>query len=436
MVAAHHLTLIFFLMSGLFSPTIAAQVDVPPLATPKSTSFDYDVTVSLLYNDRLRKPDTRTGLNDAWTLRNQQGSTQSLGDSYRTLGLRYFSLDGRWTTPSASQLSFTLRPDVLSNHADVASGTNREVDTRSGDTYRAKRPLEFVDQYELALHREDAFEFAVGTYANLNKPGMEGYSPLEFGLETLLPQSFSAVRLTMRQQRIAPVTGTSAPLIDQVNKAYSFWILQGRDDRANRIQRNDRSFDEGFVAEDPYAGGALQASVATPAGVAYTLTVGLLGSKLTAGRKNELFGNVVIQSPIRLAFIHGQVGFDTRFSRENWAKTSLPHVQLEQQSHSLRLTQHLDPHNKAAMGFHYGISDRHLRDDTSAVEVHTGWQFDIGLLHRAADPLEIGLFFSDEWRVKNRNGEKIGAFTRSNGNAHSHLGRLSLELKYQIDSHS
>lgn len=436
MVVLLQWTLIILLVSSVFAPPLVAQVPTPPLATPKSTSFDYDATVSLLYNDRLRKPDTRTGLNDAWTLSNQQGSTQSLGDSYRTMGLRYFSLDGRWTTPGSSQLSFTLRPDVLSNHADVASGTYREVDTRSGDTYRAKRPLEFVDQYELALHREDAFEFAVGTYANLDNQGVDGQSPLEFGLETLLPQSFSAVRLTMRQQRIAPISGTPAPLIDQVNKAYSLWVIQGRDDRANQIQRNDRSFDEGFVAEDPYVGGALQANVATPAGVAYTLTVGLLGSKLTAGRKNELFGNVVIQSPIRLAFLNGQVGFDTRFSRENWAKTALPHVQLEQQSHSLRLTQHLDPRNKAAMGFHYGISDRHLRDDTSAVVVHTGWQFDIGLLHRAADPLEIGLFFSDEWRVKNRDGEKIGAFTRSNGNAHSHLGRISLELKYQIDSHS
>ena len=402
-----------------------------------SPHIDLGTDVSLVYIDHLKRPNTSNDniplrdkiLKSSDDITGQDTQEQQLVDSTnssttRSLGLKQAILQIRIQSLKESALNLTLRPDALLTRQESTDA--RHFDSRSGDPYRQKPLLKFLDTYNIELSLSPRARIRLGVFENID--GYTGaYRPLlEFGLLAILPQRISGVHIDFDTRSEVP---TLARPLQQTGARYSLWIHNGRQDRSEILSPKSDSFDTGPSSLDTYLGLTLKADYLFNETSVISAMIGQEDTKIENGRINETYLAINYKKSQKLWLLPWVIGFDSRISKERWHVSVGQFRELEQQSFSITQRITVDPRWDLAQGFHYGVSNRHL-EDTSSTETLTGWQVDLGGYYKGYAQTTMGLMMSAESRESTLESSSSGF--RSSSNEESYLMRFAAEFRHVL----
>src|SRR5690606_15190838 len=80
---------------------------------------------------------------------------------------------------------------------------SRETDTRAGKVYREASDIRLLDAYQLTIRPGSGMSLGVGVWEHLSIPAVAYHQILQPGLEVVLPEKFSGLRL--RWNKFQPV---------------------------------------------------------------------------------------------------------------------------------------------------------------------------------------------------------------------------------------
>lgn len=394
--------------------------------------------VSFVYIDHLKRPNTSYDniplrdkiLKTPDAISGQDSEGQQLVDSTasstpRSLGLKEAILHVLIQSFKESALNLTLRPDALLTRQESTDA--RHFDSRSGDPYRQKPLLKFLDTYNIELSLSPRARIRFGVFENIDQY-TGAYRPLlEFGLLTILPQHISGVNIDFDTRSEVP---TVARPIQQTGTRYSLWIHNGRQDRSELISPKSESFDTGPSSLDTYLGLALKVDYLFHDTSVISAMIGQEDTKIENGRINETYLAINYKKSQKLWLWPWVIGFDSRVSKERWHVSVGQFRELEQQSFSITQKITVDPRWDLTQGFHYGISNRHL-EDTSSTETLTGWQVDLGGYYKGYAQTAMGLMMSAESRESTLESSSSGF--RSSSNEESYLMRFAAEFRHVLN---
>ncbi|MBF0442087.1 MAG: hypothetical protein HQK54_09295 [Oligoflexales bacterium] len=412
-----------------------------------SYSLNLSFDANFLYLDKMKRPDTsgekppkpfynNSNIAPFPNFLKSVAQPSSLLDSNpaaaaplpRTMGIRYLKLLVDVEKVRSSALHLVFRPDIYTERYTDKTAQPKEFDSRSGMAYRPKPTVNLIDSYYITVHQGDTFDFDYGVFEQLAPTRSSYPQVLEFGLVTELPEKFLGLRISTKLLK----DDNSSPTISRKRGAvYSVIAYEGRNDRGELFEYNIDKQDTGTVAKDPYIGMALQATFYPSEITDYGLTFGTGDTKLEFGRKNELFGDLFAITHFKLFKKLCKLTLDSRISKERWSSDVQRYRELIQQSHSLTLAQQMGEKDWLAIGFHYGISERHVENDTTNIEEVSGWQADLGYLRNIALNTSFTFFTTQEQRKSYINKRKVGAF-KFEDKTEFNLMRFGLELRYYL----
>ena len=361
--------------------------------------LEYGINASFLYSDVADFADFNAAIT------NVQNSETSTGGT-RTLGLKNLAIN-IWASEKSSMLFVRLRPDAGLDRGLGQDAIIREIDTRSGRTYRQSARLKLLDLYELSIIKNDSFYLSYGIREKAFDPYSAFISPLDFGLEVWFPRKFSSLTLSWntRGDKLNSLEGL-------VNNRYIFELfsLEPTDDRYEKSSAGNESSDTSFVSSDPHTGLAAAITYLRNSRFHYKLMAGYLDEKVDFGRKSEILGalNGIYKNTIgSYRFI---TSFDFRYSRESWKVSEGTFPKLEQMSLSLKGRLNLNNKDAFVLSFADGKSQQLLSSSSKEKEIHEGQQLDIGFERKVYDHLTVSLVVTDEKRTIESAGVEAGGF--------------------------
>ena len=381
--------------------------------------FSYQARLRLIYADHnKRAKSTGTDFGEVpFTL-------AAATTGARTLGLRSAAVDMEWTIPGSSSLHLGLRPDAGLGRNTSADGVSRDYDNRSGDTYRSAPEIRFLDTYALSLLGGDDLQASLGVFDAI-APIRSAYDPiLGFGLWTILPQKFSGLKLQWLSRANSPPKAQPGGEF----RRFILYLYEGHGDRGEDLVYQSKSYDLAPTAADQSQGITFSGSWHFANDREYTAILGYGDEKVTDGRVNQTYLNLVLGFGFRAGENPGRIVLDSRIARERWhMNTDERKPGLTQKSLSCTLNYSYRPDQSVGWGMHYGTSDRDLADNGKK-ETLSGWQMDLGWIYRSNRQLEISAFISVENRTSDLSGSADGF--RSTDESTSYLQRMAIQFRY------
>lgn len=408
-------------------------------ASASSLSIHYNIDAGLVFIDQLKRPNTsgdNIPYSDQFSSKkdgrqpnrsSQSFQLQESNEGSRTLGLKHFKLDFRIESLEDTALSFRLRPDAPLERQE--NSDNSEFDGRAGEVYRAAPAIELLDAYDISLVLGDQARMSAGVFQEIAPLVTSYQSPLEFGLMTITPQKVSGLKLEY-ETRVPDSPSAQAKIRD--GAVYRVWIHNGARDRAEFNQSKSGSYDRAPSGADANMAMALGAQFDFDQRQNAIVTVGYGDTGISDGHVNELFIQLAYSRVMQLNKFTLKGSIDSRLSKERWDLESSRRPELEQQSLSLTALFDFGHDYVLAQGLHYGQSDRYWQDNPQK-ETFSGWQIDMGLIHKNFQHLNLGAFLSIESRKSSLPGNSDGF--RSGSDSSSYLMRMALEIGYLLEGH-
>lgn len=416
----------------LFILMFLVNILLPLSADADETGMGGLFSLDLLYLDELNGPpifDARR--HDDSDGKGGASEADQAGVGPRTFGLWRASWDFQAYERNFSKLNFRLRPDALTQRRlpDGKMEDGVDVDTRAGTVYRPLPPIHFLDTYEVELVQSPSLSWAIGVKDSLAHELRRFPPPQAFGLEVQLPRKLNAVSVNWEVRSPVP---PGQELISDQRWNFAIVAAEGRGDRGVSLGDSSKSFDRGMVAQDPYRGLALLVNRKLGQDSELGLTVGSMEQGLAGGKILEQFCQVFGQVYRGKVIGVDQVGFDFRYSVENWRNFDLDFTPLRQESISAFVRKNFSENWNGLGAFGWGRSERHESLENGRMTPYFGWQLESGVEYSSGRYLSVSATASHENRKKQlEDGTSIGAFGSGKGQTHV-LSRMALLVSYQL----
>ena len=433
--------LMLFLVAFSFCPNVFA-IESENL---KARELHYEIYFSMDYLGEFDKPKSaKIDLPDASNNSLVRDSRVS-ATTPRTFGLKQLKTVFSWEALSATKLNLVLRPDAINRKNGIESETNSdqqavEFDTRAGDVYKPPATIRLLDAYQIATDQKE-LSLAVGVWEELGH-SRASYTPLtQFGLTVMLPQKFSGARLGWNKYAFVPSSLEKDAAAKGAAWSLEVFVIQGDQDRAESLRRNDDTFDITPAARDPYFGGAAYIGWQHFNGIELGFLSGVDDAKTEGIRKQEVFGQGVAVAKTSIATLRTKMDFDARYAKETWQGGNVDVAPLAQQSASLTTSSLISDQLLTLVGIYMGQSERHRNydatkvmegQDMKSVKQIFGYQLEAGFKYMVSLGLDLQMLISREFREEtDAAGKKQGAFGEE-GDRKLVINRLGLELAYTV----
>lgn len=404
----------------------------------KARDLHYEVFFAMDYLNEIEKP--RSAKTDLLQPLDEVGYATP-----KTYGLKLLKAVFSWEALSATKLNLVLRPDALNRKDEAATGMGvtqeaSEFDSRAGDVYKPAASVRFLDAYQISTQHKE-LSLAVGVWEDLgNSRG--SYVPLtQFGLMVMLPQKFSGICLGWNKFPFVPSSLNEENGDQQTRLSFEVFVIQGDQDRAESLKRNDETYDVTPTAKDPYFGGGAYVGWQPFKNIEFGILSGVDDSKAEGVRKQEVFGQGVIVAKSVIVKLPTKIDFDARYARETWQTSGSAIAPLSQQSASLSSSSLATEKLFSLVGIHMGRSERHRNydptkvmegQDMNSVKQIFGYQLEAGFKYVVSSGLDVEMLISREFREEtDAAGQKQGAFGDEGDKKHI-INRLGLELAYVV----
>jgi len=375
----------------------------------------YNLDLSLLYLDTLQNPFSTEKSTDIDSARELE-SVES-----RSLGLKKAKVDLQWAYPGQSRLNLTLRLD------SAVREEQDEYDTRAGEVYFKKQPVQLLDAYSIDLLFAESAVLSVGVFEEMiHRRSAYSRGP-EFGLEVILPTKFAGAYLQWRFDNHAADYSQQTPAPGLV---FDLWVHQGNGDRVEVDISKEKTHDDAPGANDPHLGVA--AGIRWLRSPSHRLGVLVGGGdnhyidSTGQGKRNEVFARFFNELMWTRPVYSGKVSFEYRLLKEKWQGDQIDLPSRTHQSGHLNAGIEVYPNGWVLWGAHYGRSKFHKE-----LWVH-GYQFDLGYQQVLKSGIELSVIASEERRSHLEQGKTRGGFVGDDGSRDRSIRRVALELGYLL----
>ena len=403
-----------------------------PSRAKESLSTSYWIEAGLVYADHLKRPNTSSDnppYADTFSSKKrgiQGGETESFAATgsggSRALGLRRFLFGLRFMSFEDSSLEVTLRPDALLRRREESTAT--EYDGRSGSVHRLPVSIELLDLYALNLHFGSSVTLSAGVFKEIAPRKASYFSPLEFGLWTVLPQKVSGFKLDFNFND--PHTPLAQPR-EALGSRYTIWVYQGRRERSEYLGYKSDSFDKAPTTADANMAMAFAGSFRLSSSQSIDGVFGREDRKeLSGGHVNETYASLSYSRGFSWHAMQWLLSIDAKIARERWEGSVTKQRTLTQKALSITNLIHAGGSFSIANGLHFGQSDRSQNDESLE-----GWQVDLGVREESRENLMVSAYVSVENRTSSVAGASDGF--QSQTDATSYLMRMAFAIDYTLN---
>lgn len=228
-------------ITSILFTSVLSFASLPASAEANDQQFLYRAETSFRYSDKLINPTSQiNGPVHDLSLKQQ---------SRRALGLTKAKLFLNWINNDKTSLNLALRPDY--NLYQDALGVDREFDSRSGNVFRESSTLKLLDSYSVLVKAGDSFLFELGVFDSMSPTLMAYESILEFGLNVRFVRKFSGMKVIWKidNEGFAHSQPTTV-----LGKRFTLMVFQADNDRNEKMEGNNSTFDVSPTSQDPHKG--------------------------------------------------------------------------------------------------------------------------------------------------------------------------------------
>jgi len=392
------------------------QISADSRSAGSGTSLNYSVDADFFWIDQL----------------GDKGSSSSQEFKYasKTLGLTKLDIGLNWTVFESTEFEIGLRPDAALNRNENGSVL---FDSRSGTSYRKEAAVSLLDRYQLKVKNNNQFEVAIGVIDSIVL-NQDSYPPLlALGLRSRFPRKLFALSFFWLGKNKNEATFRSSNAVFNGGQfSFSLDLFQGREDRSESLGPVGSSDDQSPLSLKPYVGGSFMIRWSKPKNMAAEFNVGLDTDNGQLGVVDERFVRILLRKYLTFFNLSSAIVADVRMSQETWIDS--PDKRLVQTSVSLTNSTRIKSGLSILLGYHVGKSERFAKDNISLIDIHDGFQIDLGLKKEVRKNLFASLLFASEKRVvTDEQGAEIGAFDSGHQDS---IQRFSLSVNYKIGSNN
>jgi hypothetical protein len=419
-------------MLGGFSAAFSAEQERKASAVPseakspavtgptfrRSSQLLYDLDMSLLYLDNVKKLSRPAMATPSAT----ESETQQ---SDRTFGMHAFKLGLQWKNQKQFSFRSVLRPDA------VKSGQNKvyEADTRSGIKFSQAPTIELLDIYQVSFDRDNT-NLTVGVLESGFPFPMQVYEPLIAFSHAAQPMAKAFGGQFVSKGLLGGNIESSSndqPLQISVS------ALGSQNDRHTSTSTNSDIGDTAPSASSPYWGGSVQTT-----GSFGPHATGILGGEIIETRTtsakvaqtNYFVGLQWQDVPVESKFKTGLL-YSARINKYKGDDRDFSNVQSDSLEASMAL-QILDGRDLLAAS-RIGRGKRQSQLNLSESLKSSALQLEVGFRSWLSDGLNAAFMTTREWcRAEIESEDETGCFGNAIDGRNIWISRAALKVSYLI----
>ncbi len=349
---------------------------------------------------------------------------------YRTYGLEEIYIDTKIDNTNGLKFEASFRPDALIER-QVDQENPTEYDTRAGVVYVSMSELKFLNTYELSFAPNDNFEAFIGVFYDFAKNEM-AYEPiLEFGLNTIFPQKYSAVGISWTYQSDFNQYANGK----QLSKGgVRLSLMNSKDDRHETLASNNQTADTSNASLDDYLGVGINGFMPFNSELDLFANFGFVTSKNESlqATQSQLFFSLSALYRYQVLGVRSLVAYEFRFDKDSFSNTETNIPDLYQYSQSLTNVHTINKKIDLLWGIHQGASDN-LNTAKDARVSYSGVQVDLSIRQKVRQNFFMNYWVDYEYRIQDNGNETLGGFTVDESD-HKYLLRYAIQASYKFKS--